>query len=116
MLSSKSLSDTFNAIKNINSYEADLEVASLGNTIENIIMHEVLEVLDSIPDLTYVKFVERPISPYAFQNNLLDFWPKIKSNQNVNSYFKIYSKVRKAGLTNYIKARIPIPSGLNIIV
>ena len=78
------------------------------------ITDEALEVIENIPELNNMKFVDKPISPYAFKNKLLEYWPRIKNNNTFNIYFEIYSAVRETGLPNYIKAKIPLPSGLNI--
>ena len=56
-----------------------------------------------------------PPSPLSFKNQLEKFWPVTVTEEWSNaSYEQIYSKVRATGLPNYLKAKIPLPSGLVI--
>ena len=57
-----------------------------------------------------------PPSPLRFKNTLLQFWPLSTSKlaNKANDYKLIYDIVHETGLPNYMEAKIPIPSGLNI--
>ena len=61
------------------------------------------------------KTVIAPPSPLTFKKHLVKFWPTtVKSEWTDFNYEVVYSKVRKTGVPNYLDAKIPLPSGLNI--
>ena len=59
-----------------------------------------------------------PPSPVVFKETLDGFWPVTVPAQwsNCQQYLRIYDIVRATAVPNYIEARIPLPSGLNIPV
>ena len=114
-LSNKNLLDAFSAIKNVTSAVTSNESSSIVEDRNNLVIDEASEVRDNMPMLKILMFVSNPISQYVLKTHLLQFWPILTGRQNIDiNYLKIYSIVRDTGLPNYIKARVLVPSGLNI--
>ena len=57
-----------------------------------------------------------PLTPLQYRPYLEKIWPHTQDVQwtDTTGYHDIYTQVRKTALPNYMEARIPIPSGLNI--
>ena len=57
-----------------------------------------------------------PPGPLLFKPTLERFWPLAVPLQRSSfpAYLLLYQVVRKTGLPNYLKARMPVPSGLHI--
>ena len=56
------------------------------------------------------------ISPYEYKNTLALIWPSVSAveRETFKSFASIYTAVKATALPNYLAARIPISSGLNI--
>ena len=56
-----------------------------------------------------------PPSPRTYKTIVDKFWPEIVDTEWSNEqYASIYKTVKSTGLPNFLKARIPVPSGLKI--
>ena len=57
-----------------------------------------------------------PMSPIAYRPILDKIWPRPRPEMwaNNRTYMEMYCAVRDTALPNYMRARIPVPSGLNI--
>ena len=64
---------------------------------------------------SYEITVQAPPSPNSYKHIIINFWPDIVNSEWSNfNYAKIYEIVKSTGVPNYLKARIPLPSGLKI--
>ena len=56
------------------------------------------------------------LSPYEYRDTLRIIWPNTVPHvwENFDQFKKIYNAVKTTGLPNYISAKIPLSSGLNI--
>ena len=82
----------------------------------------------SLPELVFNWFVVAPDSatlpptftpppsPLVLRQSLLPFWPISLAKDWVTAmeYKVIFDQVRLTGMPNYIKAKVPVPSSLNI--
>ena len=84
-------------------------------TINKIQDSEIKTTLESnVFNLHNIK-VKSPPSPISYKHIVINFWPKLVKSEWPNlTYANIYEIVRSTGLPNYLKARIPLPSGLKI--
>ena len=58
-------------------------------------------------------------TPIEYRDALINIWPHAchkawTINNNSNNYVNIYHAVRRNGLQNFIQARVPVPSALDI--
>ena len=60
-------------------------------------------------------FVSIPLTQTIYKHTILSKWPKLASNNSITlHYLNIFKLIRETGLPNYMEAKIPLPSGLNI--
>lgn len=53
-------------------------------------------------------------NPYDFRDHRVSTWPNINNNEIDDNLVSIYQQVRDTGLPNALKARLQVPSNLNI--
>ena len=94
--------------------EANEKHTSLQDTLLSSYSSE--HFLHSNSTITSAKFVQAcPPSPHHYSNTLVSLWPSINVNVKININFaNIYNSVLSSGVPNFLAARQPLTSGLNI--
>ena len=87
-------------------------------TTNTVAISDYLEDPDSGDSLPDTDEPRPPLTPIAYRPILDQMWPHPREDQweQHRDYMRIYQQVRATALPNYLKARIPIKSGLNIEV